>query len=379
MLGSRRNQVRDAERMQDQPRKSDARKGPVKDSPGRAVERYATLKRRSRMPVWVAIGWRVLFVLGLLGIAISVHWFDRTGLRDNYDGDVSFLDVIYFTMISITTTGYGDIAPVTERARMFDALVVTPIRIFVVLIFLGTAYNFVLQRTWDKWRMRIIQGNLHNHIVVAGFGTSGQEAVEELIARGTPSQDIVVIDLDTEALESAEEAGCTVLRGDATRDTILMNAKVSRASAMIVSAGRDDTSILIVLTARHLAHHIPISVSVRAADNELLARQAGATTVINPVSFAGLLLAGSCHGPNISDYLNDLASIHGRVKLAQRDVADDEVGKSLAEIVSGGLGLRVYRAGKAYGFWEPESHSLETGDTIVEIVPGLGDRERPNS
>ena len=365
--------------MQNQQKKSDARKGPATESPARAVERYATLKRRSRMPVWVAIGWRVLFVLGLLAIAISVHWFDRTGLRDNYDGDVSFLDVIYFTMISITTTGYGDIAPVTERARMFDALVVTPIRIFVVLIFLGTAYNFVLKRTWDKWRMRIIQSNLHNHIVVAGFGTSGQEAVEELIARGTKSQDIVVIDLDTEALEAAEEAGCTVLRGDATRDTVLMNAKVSRASAMIVSAGRDDTSILIVLTARHLAHHIPISVSVRAADNELLARQAGASTVINPVSFAGLLLAGSCHGPNISDYLNDLASIHGRVKLAQRDVADDEVGKSLAEIASGGLGLRVYRDGRAYGFWEPESRSLESGDTIVEIVPGLGDRERPSA
>ena len=57
---------------------------------------------------------------------------------------------------------------------------------------------------------------------------------------------------------------------------------------MIVSAGRDDTSILITLTARHLAPHLPISIVVRNEDNELPARQAGATTVINPVSFAGL-------------------------------------------------------------------------------------------
>ena len=135
----------------------------------RQRSRTATLHRKSSVPVWADAIMRTLFVFALIGLAVAVHWFDRTGLQDNYDGDVSFLDVVYFTMISITTTGYGDIAPVTERARMFDALIVTPIRIFVVLIFVGTAYNFVLKRTWDRWRMKILQNNLQNHIVVAGF------------------------------------------------------------------------------------------------------------------------------------------------------------------------------------------------------------------
>ncbi|WOE74392.1 potassium channel family protein [Alterisphingorhabdus coralli] len=337
--------------------------------PGRS---YDTLTRRSSMPVWLAITWRVGLVLGLIAAAIAVHWFDRAGLRDDYDGDVSFIDVIYFTMISITTTGYGDIAPVTDRARLFDAMLVTPIRIFVVLIFVGTAYNFVFKRTWDVWRMKIIQGNLHDHIIVAGFGTSGREAVEELIARGTPVEEIVVVDADEQALSEAEQMGCSVLCGDATRDKTLLDVKISRAKSMVVSAGRDDTSILIVLTARHLAHHVPISVSVRAADNELLARQAGASTVINPVSFAGLLLASSCHGANISDYLSDLASVTGRVKLNQRDVAEEELGYGLANIRSGGLGVRIYRDGKAYGFWEEEAAKLIPGDTVVEIMPGDG-------
>ena len=110
----------------------------------------------------------------------------------------------------------------------------------------------------------------------------------------------------------------------------------------IISAGRDDTSILICLTARHLAPELKISVAVRAEDNELLARQAGATTVINPVSFAGLLLAGSASGPNISDYIADLASSHGRVRLAEREAKPEEYGKPLAEIATG-LGVRVYR------------------------------------
>ncbi|QJB70351.1 potassium channel family protein [Parasphingorhabdus halotolerans] len=336
------------------------------------ISDYVTLKRESRLPIWLDVTLRVGFVLFLIGAAIAVHYFDRNGLQDSYDGDVSLIDVIYFTMISITTTGYGDIAPVTERARLFDALVVTPIRIFVVLIFVGTAYNFVLKKTWDRWRMKLIQSNLQDHIVIAGFGTSGSEAVAELLARGTKPEEIVVIDQSDEALALAEKMGCAVINGDATRDGALMDVKISRARSMIVSAGRDDTSILIVLTARHLAYHLPISVSIKAADNELLARQAGATTVINPVSFAGLLLAGSCEGAKISDYLSDLASATGRVKLVQRSVKDDEVGMAMNDVVKDGLGVRIYRGQDVYGFWENEVKLLEAGDIIVEIIPGNG-------
>ena len=63
---------------------------------------------------------------------------------------------------------------------MFDTFLVTPIRIFIWLIFLGTAYQFLLRNVWEGWRMNRIQHQLHDHIVVAGFGASGSEAVREL-------------------------------------------------------------------------------------------------------------------------------------------------------------------------------------------------------
>jgi voltage-gated potassium channel len=327
-----------------------------------------TLRRRSPFPVWVQIGWRAALVLGLLLLAIIVHWLERDGLKDSHDGAVSFLDVVYFTMISITTTGYGDIVPVSNQARMFDAFVVTPIRVFFVLIFIGTAYTFVFRRTWDKWRMARIQESLCGHIVVAGFGTSGAEAVDELIALGTRAEDIVVVDPSAEALERAQSLGCAVVEADATRDRSLQAVRIEAAKALIVSAGRDDTSILITLTARHLAPKLVISVAVRNEDNELLARQAGASTVINPVSFAGLLLAGSTAGAHIADYLADLASSSGRVRLAERLVSGEECGKPLAAVATG-LGVRLYRDGTPYGFWEPEAQSLLAGDCIVEILP----------
>ncbi|MCD2323820.1 potassium channel family protein [Sphingomonas sp. IC-56] len=326
-----------------------------------------TLKRKSSLPVWLAIGWRVAAVLGLLALAVGVHWIEREGLKDTADGHVSFLDIIYFTSISITTTGYGDIVPVSTSARLFDALVVTPIRVFVVLLFLGTAYNFVLKRSWDRWRMTIIQRNLRGHIVIAGYGKTGSEAVDELIARGTPPESFVVIDADADAIARAHACGCIVVQGDATRDQLMEEVRITQAEALIVAAGRDDTSILITLTARHLAPDLPISVIVRNEDNEFPARAAGATTVINPVSFAGLLLASSCTGTNIADYLADLASARGKVALTERPVRVEEIGKPLSAIATG-LGVQLRRNGEAYSFADAEAATLLAGDTVIEIV-----------
>lgn len=302
----------------------------------------AFLRRRSALPMWADLAWRVGLIFALVSAVLIVHWIERDGLQDNLDGQISFIDVLYFTTVTVTTVGYGDIVPVTDSTRLFETFFVTPIRIFVWLIFLGTAYHFVFRNVWHRWRMSRIQKSLTGHIVVAGYGTSGAEAVRELIARGMKPECIVVIDGQEESLALAEAVGCNVLKGDATRDQTLNDVRVSQARTLIVSAGRDDTSILITLTARHLAPHLPISVVVRASDNEQLARQAGATTVINPVSFAGLLLAGSWEGPHVADYIADLAATGGRVKLNERAVQPGEIGKPLSSLRPG-IGVRVYR------------------------------------
>ncbi|OWQ96293.1 potassium channel family protein [Sphingopyxis witflariensis] len=330
--------------------------------------RFNPLRRASKWPIWADVVTRLSVAFLLIGIVVLVHWIDRAGLKDSHDGQISFLDVVYFTMISVTTTGFGDIAPVSDRSRLIEAVIVTPIRIAVLFIFVGTAYNFVLKRTWEKWRMARIQAKLTNHIVVLGFGVSGSEAVRELIARGTDPACIVVIDSSRNRVNAAEAMGCNVLEGDASSDETLIDVRISEAQSVLVSAGRDDTSILMVLTVRHLAPHVPISVVIRTQDNELLARQAGANNVINPVSFTGLLLAGSAQGAHVADYMADLASIGGRVQLRERPVSAEEIGRSLDELASGGRGLRIYRGGKPYGFWEAEAQRLEHGDQVVEVV-----------
>src|SRR5688572_3470497 len=329
---------------------------------------FTPLRRAVRIPVWGDLSLRLGAALFLISIVVLIHWIGRDGLVDHHDGQITFLDVVYFTMISITTTGFGDIAPISPQARLVEAVIVTPIRVLVLFIFIGAAYTYVIKRGWEKWRMARIQEQLSDHIVVLGYGISGSEAVAELIARGTDPHCIVVMDTDPERLAAAEEVGCNVIEADASRDEHLMAVRIDRARTVLVSAGRDDSSILIVLTVQHLAPHVPISVVIRAADNELLAKQAGADNVINPVRFTGLLLAGSAQGAHIADYLADLASVDGRVQQVERPVLTEEIGKSLDELASGGRGLRVYRDGEPHGFWEAEARSLRAGDIVVEIA-----------
>ena len=113
---------------------------------------HMTLRRQPRLPPVAQFAIRMAIMFGMIIFIVAFHWFERDSLRDQIDGHVSFADVIYFTMISATTTGYGDVIPVTERARLFDALIVTPIRVFFLLLLAGTAYTFIIKRTWSRCR-----------------------------------------------------------------------------------------------------------------------------------------------------------------------------------------------------------------------------------
>lgn len=326
------------------------------------------LRRRSRLSIAQSLGLRALLVAGLFGIAVLGHWVDRTGLRDNSDGSVTFLDVIYFTAVTVTTVGYGDIVPVTPSARMFDTFVVTPIRLFVWLIFLGSAYSFVFQHTWERIRTRMIGQNLRDHFIVCGFDAGGGAAVNELLRQGIPPEAIVIIDRNPTLVEQAINLGVTGIVGDATRNATLEGARIGRARAVLVATGRDDAAALVVLTARQLNPSVPISVSVRATENEDLLRQAGANSIINPVNLGGQLLARSSSHSNAVEYLRDLAGADGRVALCERAATAAEIGKPLSAIKPG-LAVRIVRGNTSIGFWEPAANSIAAGDILVEIQP----------
>ena len=195
----------------------------------RAVDAFHPLRRRPSLTAWQSLGLRVLLVLGLMGLALTVHWLDRDGLRDNIDGTISFVDAVYFTTITITTVGYGDIVPVSDQAKLFESFVVTPIRVFVWLIFLGTAYDFVFRNSIDRIRTAMIRNALKNHTIICGFGAGGHFAARELVAGGMKPEAIVVVDADSARVDAAMAEGYSAILGDATHNSVLKAARIGTA------------------------------------------------------------------------------------------------------------------------------------------------------
>lgn len=306
-------------------------------------------------------------VLSMFLLVILVFWFDREGLRDHHDGEVSFSDVVYFSMVTITTVGYGDIVPITPQARLIDAAFVTPIRLFIWLIFLGTAYQLVLQRLMEDIRMRLMQAKLEDHVVICGFGHAGRSAAEELVRRGTDKRNVLVIDTSRAVVEAAGEAGYVGLLGDATHEHVLKEAMIESAAAAFVCVGRDDTTVLVTLTIRHLYPDVRLVAMVQEEENEKLVRQSGADATVMPSKVGGILMADSVDTSNLAGYVMDLITAGGRVTLVERDARPEDVGRTPREIPEG-LCVRVLRGKEIFGFWEQDVR-VQTGDRLVVIAP----------
>jgi voltage-gated potassium channel len=310
----------------------------------------------------------------LMLTVILVFWFDRDGLRDHYDGEISFSDVIYFSMVTITTVGYGDIVPVSRGARVLDALLVTPIRLFIWLIFLGTAYQLVLQRLFEDIRMRMVRAKLQDHIIICGYGHSGTCAAEELVARGMDRKQMLIIDAVQTQVERAAEHGFIGLLGDVTSEEVLRRAMLESARAMFVCTDRDDTNVLVVLTARHLSSTVRIISRVEEPENEKLLRQSGANATVLPSRVGGILMADSLESSALVKYVMDLISAGGRIVLEERDANTEDIGRIPRDIPHV---VRVLRDGHVLNIDSPET-TLQAGDKLITVRPATSEKEITN-
>ncbi len=311
---------------------------------------------------------RLLLVLALFASVISVVWFDRGGLVDHQDGNISFWDAVYFAMITVTTVGYGDIVPVETHSRVIDALFITPVRIFIWFIFLGTAYQLVIQKVLEDYRMAQLRDRLRDHVIVCGFGETGRVAARESVSKGARPEDIVVIDISDRCVSDAAQMGYIGLHGDPTHESILLDAGVKNARAVIVCMGRDDSSVLAVLTIRNLNQRVRIVSVVSVDENVKLLRSAGANVTVMPSQAGGYLLAEAVGNNYLTDYVLDLLTSGGRIALVERVAAEDEIGKSMRDL-SSGLVVRLYRGGEPVGFWETDKSRIEPNDLLLIIEP----------
>jgi voltage-gated potassium channel len=337
-----------------------------------AAEPTATQNRGAvRMPVPPATA-PVLAIAKRLGLALLVllvNWglviLERGDYTDNLDGEVSVVDALYYTTVTLSTTGYGDITPVTDQSRLVNALLVTPMRLLFVVILVGTTIQALTQRSREQFRLARWRSRVRDHVVVVGYGAKGRNAVRELMLKGHQPDQIVVVDTDQRVLDEAARAGFVTVRGSATRTAVLTEALVDRAATVIVALNRDDTSVLVTLTARQISSRVTVVATAREAENAGLLRQSGANSVIVTSETAGRLLGLAADNPDIVEVVEDMLSFGADIDLVEREVHPDELGHACSDLVP--AVLAVVRDGRRYAFDAPEARALRPGDRVVQV------------
>jgi voltage-gated potassium channel len=305
--------------------------------------------------------------VALLAFTVALVYFDREGYNDNVDGDVDLTDAIYYTTVTLSTTGYGDIAPATQSARLVNAFVVTPLRIGFLVLLIGTTIEVLATQGREIFRAARWRKNMNDHVVVIGYGTKGRSAVDTLVNNGLSKDSIVVVDPSAAALGDAHADGLAVVTGDATRREVLRRAGVADASQVIITTDRDDSTVLATLTVRQLNPDSYIVAAVREGDNVPLVRQSGADSVITSSDAVGRLLGLSSLSPSLGSVMEDLLTYGHGLEVAERELLVPEVGKqpqSLPDQV-----IAVVRDGHVYRYFEPVVTQLARGDRLIVVRP----------
>ncbi|MDO4928929.1 MAG: potassium channel family protein [Corynebacterium sp.] len=309
---------------------------------------------------------RLLYAIILIAIVAVLVYFER----DGYNIELTFIDAVYYASVSLSTTGYGDIVPVSQQARLINALIISPMRIIFLAILVGTTLAVLTRESRLIMRIQRWRKTLRKHNVVIGYGTKGRAAVATMLADGTPPKDIVVVDQNKAALDRASSDGLVCVQGSGTSSEVLRLAGVPKAKSVIVAPSADDTAVLVTLSVRELSPGAWIVASVRESENQHLLEQSGADSVVISSETAGRMLGMATATPSVVEVMEDMLSPGDGFSVAERPVGEDEVGanpRHLADIVLG-----LVRSGELYRIDSPEAEVVEPGDRLLYVRRVVG-------
>jgi len=244
-----------------------------------------------------------LFVMAVVIMIYSIIVMNLEGL--------GLIDALYFSIVTISTVGYGDYVPKTELGKLISSLYIL-VGVGIGLYVLGNISEFFIGGYFKKVnQMRAMEKRikyLKNHFIICGYGKSGRVVANKLEKEGAK---YVVIDNNAELLENEMEnnPNFNYIVGDATLDDVLIKARINEAKGLISTVSRDSDNVYITLSARRLNPNLYIIAKAdeRVSMDKLLI--AGADKVVSPYVIGGLRMAELALKPDILDFVSTFMSI----------------------------------------------------------------------
>ena len=245
-----------------------------------------------------------------LGTAIAYGTVGSYALRDEFDGIETIVDAFYFTVVTASTVGYGDITPQTGAASDIAQLFVLSSLVMNVAAFavaLGVLLTPAIEAQLSKALGKMTEKQfdlLDGHVLVLGYGDLTEPILEELTDRG--GVDFAVITTDEAAARRLSERDVPVLTADPSDVEPLQRTHIEDARAVVVATDDDARDALAILTARQLNPGVRIVAAATQRENVNKLRRAGADQVISPSTLGGHILIDCAFGADSDDATADL-------------------------------------------------------------------------
>lgn len=289
-------------------------------------------------------------VLGLLIIAGTAGY----ALTE----DLSAVDALYLTVVTITTVGYGDLVPHTVAGRLLTVvLVLWGVGNFFYIVSAGAelALDGRLRDIFGRNSMERRTAQLTDHVIVCGYGRFGRVVVDEL--RGNDA-DVVVVDTDPALEETLRTRGVPYVIGSALEDDVLERAGIRAARAIVVATPSDPDNVFITLSAREKSAAIRIHARGETEAGLRRLELAGADQALSAYHSGGVRMAASILRPSVVDFLElSLPGHRGDMALEEMRLPAGctLIGRTVVAIEGEFARLRVV--------------ALERGDEALRIVP----------
>ena len=247
-------------------------------------------------------------------------------------------DSYWMVAITIATIGYGEVEPLSTAGRVITVfsivggLVVVQLTIQSLLRLSEAGYfRQMRQRRFLHWVR-----SMHNHVILCGYGRIGREIAAQLTREGVP---LLVVEMDPEQREAAEEAGLPVLMADATLDETLIDAGIHNCRSLVAALTNNAANLYVVLSARGLAPNCRLIARSDSDQAERKLRLAGADQVVSPYVAGGRAMAATALRPLAVDFMELLAGSNCEVEEFQLSNRPELVkgisGRSLADMQFG--------------------------------------------
>ena len=287
--------------------------------------------------------------------------------------DYPLLDALYMTVTTLTTVGFGEIHPLSAGGRLFAISLIAfgMVAVFDLLaVFTSLLASGRLSRSIERRAMQRRIGDLHDHYVVCAYGRVGRAATRELVRRGA---EVVVIEVQ-EALEPLlVEAGVPYLVADPTEESVLEEAGVGRARALLCAVDSDVVNVYITLSARALYPELFIIARAARPESVDKLRRAGADRVISPYAVSGVRMAAMALQPAVLEFV-DMVSVDPDLRIEEVVVGKGSSlsGRTVRDVCAPYEGVMVLAVRNPAGdlVIPPRAETvLDEGDLIIVVGP----------